>query len=180
MKIAVSLHFPNRLMAVCLLSLLAASCAVGPDYRRPELPAVAAFKEAEGWVAAAPADALERGPWWQLFGDPVLDQLAARVEVSNQNVAAAVAAYAQARALIRERRAALFPSVTLEGGASRARSGGNLSTGAAGRTGSNYQLGIGGNWEPDIWGRLGRGACWRNAPSPARSAAQSGNRQRIG
>lgn len=170
MMMAVTFDFPTRLTAVCMLSLLVTACAVGPDYKRPEAPAVAIFKEAEGWVAAAPADALERGPWWQLFGDPGLDQLAARVEVSNQNVAAAVGAYAQARALVRERRASLFPTVTLEGGASRARSGGNLSTGAAGRTGSNYQLGIGGNWEPDIWGRLGRVAEGASAGAQASAA----------
>jgi outer membrane protein TolC len=91
----------------------AAGCAVGPDYQRPPPPEVGRFKEAEGWVPAAPADALERGPWWSLFNDPVLDQLQSRVEVSNQNVALAVAAYAQARALVREQRASLFPTVSL-------------------------------------------------------------------
>ena len=50
--------------------------------------------------APCPADTLERGPWWELFDDPVLNDLASQVEVSNQNVAAAVAAYAQARALV--------------------------------------------------------------------------------
>ena len=94
------------------LALLVTGCAVGPAYQRPTAPDVAAFKEAGDWVTAAPADALERGPWWLLFNDPVLNDLAARVEVSNQNVAAAVAAYAQARALVAEQRAGLFPSVT--------------------------------------------------------------------
>ncbi|HEY1393510.1 MAG TPA: efflux transporter outer membrane subunit, partial [Methylibium sp.] len=128
---------------------------------------VSHFKEAEGWVPAAPADALERGPWWSLFGDPVLDQLASRVEVSNQNVAAAVAAYAQARALVREQRASLFPSVTLDGGASRSRSGG-ASTG--GRIGNNYQLSIGGSWEPDVWGRLGHAVDSATAGAQASAA----------
>ncbi|HEX5286984.1 MAG TPA: RND transporter, partial [Polaromonas sp.] len=100
--------FPH-LVAAALLALQVSGCAVGPDYQRPATQDVSRFKEAEGWVPAAPADALERGPWWSLFGDPVLDQLAASVEVSNQNVAAAVAAYAQARALVREQRASLFP-----------------------------------------------------------------------
>ena len=113
------------------LALLLAGCAVGPDYQRPATPDVSAFKEAEGWVAAAPADALERGPWWQLFGDPVLDGLAARVEVSNQNVAAAVAAYAQARAVVREQRASLFPTVTLDGGANRSHSSSSSASAAA-------------------------------------------------
>ena len=136
-------------------ALLATGCAVGPAYQRPTPPDVAAFKEAGDWVTAAPADALERGPWWLLFNDPVLNDLAARVEVSNQNVASAVAAYAQARALVNEQRAGLFPSVTLNGGASRSGNGGattGVATGA--RSASNYQVSLGAAWEPDVWGRL--------------------------
>ena len=110
------------------------------------MPEVVAYKEAGDWVLATPLDAFERGPWWQLFNDPVLDSLAARVEVSNQNVAAAVAAYAQARALVAEQRAGLLPSVTLGGGASRAENSGN--------TRNNYQASLGASWEPDVWGRL--------------------------
>jgi outer membrane protein TolC len=38
---------------------------------------------APGWAQAAPADAAPRGPWWTLFNDPVLNQLEARIDVSN-------------------------------------------------------------------------------------------------
>jgi NodT family efflux transporter outer membrane factor (OMF) lipoprotein len=163
-------RFTLHLLAAAGLALLASGCAVGPDYQRPATASVSSFKEAEGWVPAAPADALERGPWWSLFGDPVLDQLASRVEVSNQNVALAVTAYAQARALVREQRASLFPSVTLDGGASRARSTGNSTTGSSGRTSNNYQLSIGGSWEPDVWGRLGRAVDGATASAQASAA----------
>ena len=141
------------------LALLITGCAVGPSYQRPRTPEVIAYKEAGDWVTAQPADALERGPGWQLFNDPVLHELAARVEVSNQNVAAAVAAYAQARALVAEQRGALFPSVTLSGGASRSGNGGgtgsvNTNTTNGNRTSGNYQASLGAAWEPDVWGRL--------------------------
>ncbi|MDT1848253.1 RND transporter, partial [Acinetobacter baumannii] len=58
---------PSRLFLLALGAALA-GCAVGPAYERPDpLQAGAAlpgaYKEAEGWVPAAPADALERGPW---------------------------------------------------------------------------------------------------------------------
>lgn len=154
--------FPH-LVAAALLALQVSGCAVGPDYQRPATQDVSRFKEAEGWVPAAPADALERGPWWSLFGDPVLDQLAARVEVSNQSVAAAVGAYAQARALVREQRASLFPSLTLDGK-------GNRSAGNSGSVNNNYQLSIGGNWEPDVWGRLGRAVDGATAGAQASAA----------
>ncbi len=134
-------------------ALLITGCAVGPAYERPSAPEVSAYKEAGDWGTAAPADALERGPWWQLFNDPLLNDLAARVDVSNQNVAAAVAAYAQARAVVAEQRAGLFPAVTLGGGATRSSNGGGA-TGSGGRTSNNYQASLGASWEPDVWGRL--------------------------
>ena len=141
------------------LALILAGCAAGPAYHVPSTPQPAAFKEAQGWAPAAPADALERGPWWTLFKDPQLDQLIAQVEVSNQNVAAAVAAYAQARAQVAQQRAALFPSVVLNG--SGQRDGGN------GSRQSTYRLNLGTSWEPDVWGRL------RGAVSGAQASAQA-------
>ncbi|MEP6876080.1 MAG: efflux transporter outer membrane subunit [Burkholderiales bacterium] len=133
---------------------LLAACAVGPHYQRPDVPTSAAFKEAPaadtGWFPAAPADALDRGAWWQLFGDTELNALMPQVEVSNQNVAAAVAAYAQAQALVREQRASLFPSVGAD--ASVKRSGGGASLGTA----NSLQAGVSASWAPDLWGALRR------------------------
>ena len=153
------LNRPIHISMTAAFVLAASGCAIGPNYQRPSSPDVSAFKEAEGWVSAAPADMLERGPWWLLFDDPILTNLASQVEVSNQNVVAAVASYAQARALVREQRAGLFPAVTLDGGANRSQSAsGNPNTAGSGsrRAGNSYQVSIGGSWEPDVWGRLGR------------------------
>ena len=163
---------------------LVAGCAVGPAYQRPSTLEPAAYKELQGWVPAAPADALERGPWWTLFGDPQLNQLAAGVEVSNQNVAAAVAAYTQARALVAEQRASLFPSVTLNGSGTRSgtRGGGsgnasvdangNIIGGASsgGSARNAYRLSLGTSWEPDVWGRLRAGVTAASASAQASAA----------
>lgn len=151
---------PLRLLPLALAALTLAGCAVGPAYQVPATPTPAAFKQAEGWVPAVPADTLERGPWWTLFNDPVLTSLVQQVEVSNQNVAAAVAAYAQARAQVAAQRASLFPAVDL--GLSADRSGGRDSAES-----SRYRLNIGGSWEPDLWGRL------RNGVSGAKAGAQA-------
>ena len=153
-----------------VLVLLISACAVGPNYQKPVTQEVDTFKEAGDWIPAAPADTLDRGPWWELFADPVLNQLVARVEVSNQNVAVAVGAYAQARALVREQRAGLFPSVSLNGSEARSRSAGDVALGTAGRTANNYQVSLGGTWEPDVWGRLGRVADAASASAQASAA----------
>ena len=141
------------LLTIAAAALLTA-CAIGPDYQRPDVTTPGGYKEAPkadaGWLPAAPADTLDRGAWWQLFGDADLNALMSQVEVSNQNVAAAVAAYAQAQALVREQRAALFPSVSADGSATR--SGG----GASGGTANRFQAGVSASWAPDLWGRLGR------------------------
>lgn len=139
------MHF-FKFASPVMMALLISGCALGPVYQRPNTPDVGTYKEAGDWVVAVPADALERGPWWLLFNDPVLNDLTVRVEVSNQNIAAAVAAYAQARTLVAEQRAGLFPSVTLGGGASRGET--------AGVPRSNYQASMGAAWEPDVWSRL--------------------------
>jgi len=170
-------HARTLLAAVALAAL--AGCAVGPNYARPSAPISPTYKEAAGWAPAAPADALDRGDWWSLFGDPVLDGLEARVKVSNQNIAAAEAAYRQARALVGEQRAALFPTVNLTGGATRSGNGGGggavvvnpdgttTTSGGSGGSRTNYRVTLGGTWEPDVWGRI------RRAVEGARAGAQA-------
>jgi NodT family efflux transporter outer membrane factor (OMF) lipoprotein len=146
-----------------LAAVVLGGCAVGPAYVLPATPEPAAYKEAQGWSPAAPADALERGPWWTLFNDPVLNELAGRIEISNQNVAAAVASYAQSRALVQQQRAALFPSVSLTTSGERS---GTRNAGAD----NNYRLNIGTSWEPDLWGRLRASAGAASANSQASAA----------
>ncbi|MRV75895.1 RND transporter [Duganella sp. FT92W] len=155
---------PRHLALIAAVLAALAGCAAAPPYQTPATASPAAFKEAQGWAPAAPADLLDKGPWWTLFGDPVLDRLMEAVNVSNQNVAAASAAYAQARALVAEQRAQWFPQVDL--GANASRSGG----GGATRTAGQYRVNIGGSWEPDIWGRLGAAVSGAQASAQASQA----------
>ena len=103
-------------------------------------PISANFKEAAGFSPAAPADMLDRGEWWTVFNDPVLNDLAGRVQVDNQNVIAAEAAYRQAREVVREQRAGLFPTVDVSGSATLARAAG----GSSGGTVTNGSTWLGG------------------------------------
>ena len=95
---------PSLRLSSLALALLLAGCATVTPHSPPAIEAMpAAFKEAGAtWAPAAPADALDRGPWWELFNDPELNRLASEVQLSNQNIAAAVAAYAQAQAVVRQ------------------------------------------------------------------------------
>ena len=135
-----------------------AGCAVGPPYQRPDAPSSPTFKEApvDGgatWFPAAPADAIDRGDWWRLFDDPELSRLATQVDSANQTVAAAVASYRQAQALVREARASYFPTASLSLGGQR--SGGGRSGTTTSSTGTSFDASVGADWAPDFWGRVG-------------------------
>lgn len=150
----------GRWVLVALAAALSA-CAVGPQYRRPDLPIPKAYKEAGAeWISAAPGDQAARGPWWQVYGDPVLDALEARIESSNQTLKAALAAYDQSLALVRAGRANFWPTLAVAGGETRSARGDApaATVKSASATAS---------WEPDVWGRV------RRSVESARSTAEA-------
>lgn len=119
-----------------------------------------------GFRPANPSDAVDRGPWWQIYGDPALDGLAAQVDVSNQTLKAAEAAYRQARALVRQDQSGLYPSITASASAQQTGSGNNrggtttiITTNAGGNVTSAISQYSGGgvlSWEIDVWGSIRR------------------------
>jgi NodT family efflux transporter outer membrane factor (OMF) lipoprotein len=143
-------------------------CAIGPDYLPEAAPVSKTFKELKGWKVATPSDSLPRGDWWAFYKDANLNFLIKQVEISNQTVAAQAAAYEEARALIREAQAALFPTLSASYTATRshigvAASGGTENTtspttvaGQAGITTSTFVPGVTGSWDLDVWGKVRR------------------------
>lgn len=139
--------------------LLATACSVGPDYQRPTVTTPPAYKE-EGWKVAEPNDAIERGAWWAIYQDPVLDGLERQVAASNQTVAAAEASFRNARALANQANASFFP--TLSASASAKRSGplettiGSDKSAASDKVANSVGLGLDASWVPDVWGKIAR------------------------
>src|SRR3974390_925347 len=139
-----------------------AACAVGPDYHRPQFYTTANFKEAGEWKPSEPNDVLSRGPWWKIFNDQVLDGLEAQIDISNQNVKAAEAAFEQSRALVAQARAGFWPNITANAGVQRQGSpiavvsptGGQTTIGT--RTQTSYTAGLSAVWDLDIWGKIRR------------------------
>ena len=143
--------FRSSLPALAAAALLSA-CAVGPDYVRPTLDVPAAWKESGDWKPADPRPAVSGLAWWQAYGDAALDGLESDALDANQNIRQAEATYRQARAILDEDRAGLFPTLGLNLGADRART----NTTGTPRTGNSYSLGLAGSWEPDLWGSVRR------------------------
>src|SRR3984885_8745298 len=104
----------KRAAALALLALFISSlfgCAVGPKYKTPALPAPPAYKEIGDWKTAQPSDQNLGGNWWEIFQDPQLNVLEQQINVSNQNLRAAVAQYQEARAALRSARADYYPTI---------------------------------------------------------------------
>jgi NodT family efflux transporter outer membrane factor (OMF) lipoprotein len=167
---------PSRRPLAALILLLGGCASMAPPYQRPDVPTQAvSFKEAPstpGWSAAKPADDSSRGPWWEPFGDAPLNALLPQVEVSNQDVAAAVARYAAAQALVTGQRAQLYPAVQASGSATRSGGGGSSSTAASGGGGRGTVLraNVTASWELDLWGRLRSGVDQARANAQASAA----------
>ena len=172
-----------RLMsrALCLTTgaALATACAVGPDYHRPQFDAAANYKESSDWKPSEPNDVLSRGPWWKIFNDDVLDGLEAQIDISNQTVKAAEAAFEQSRALVSQARAGFWPTIAASVGAQRDGVGSSgLTTnasgvpiGTTGHTQNTVSAGVSANWDIDIWGRIRRNTESNVASAQASSAA---------
>jgi NodT family efflux transporter outer membrane factor (OMF) lipoprotein len=140
---------------------------VGPKYHRPSTDSPAAYKEltpaefkdTEGWKVAQPKDDALRGKWWEIFNNPELNALEEKVNVSNQTIASAAAAFFAARALVKEARAQLFPTVTTNPAITVQRpsatvGGGSSSTTSSRGTFTDYTLPFDATWQPDLFGRV--------------------------
>lgn len=156
---------PDLLLCGALLAL--AGCAVGPNYHRPVV-ATPAFKESGDWQPANPADQQARGPWWRDFGDPVLDELEERVDISDNTILLAEATWRQARADATVANAALFPSITAEGSASRTQSPKAETSSAS--LANTFASSLLATWEFDLWGRVRRSAEAGRATAAASAA----------
>jgi len=132
--------------AALIVALTVAGCAGAPKYDRPAVDVPASFKELAGWKIATPGDTLPKGNWWSVFDDPVLQDLLAQVDISNQTLKTAEAQYRASQALVRAAQAGAFPTVSGRAGATRSGQGSNQS--------SQFSIGADASWEIDLWGRV--------------------------
>ncbi|MCP1640763.1 efflux transporter, outer membrane factor (OMF) lipoprotein, NodT family [Pseudomonas citronellolis] len=147
--------------APLLLACLAlGACSLGPDFRRPDAQAPAAWNAKGDDVASRPAGGSVESRWWKLFNDPQLDRLQARVAAGNLDLQAAAARLEQSRAIRRALGADAVPQVDGNAGYARQRNsevGLSDPSGEAGRHNFNQlDAGFTLSWELDLWGRVRR------------------------
>jgi NodT family efflux transporter outer membrane factor (OMF) lipoprotein len=140
----------NSVIGIVLAVLVMCSCAIGQKYTPPRVQAAPSFKELGNWKRSEPGDQLSRGKWWERFNDPELNRLEESLNISNQNIAAAIANVEAARAIVRQSRSQYFPTVTAGPSFTRSRTPAVPN----GRTVSTYSATLDASWEPDVFGRV--------------------------
>jgi len=138
------------------LTLMLGACSLAPPLKTPEIPTADAYKELGPWTQAEPADRLPRDSWWTLYDNAELDDLEKRLIAGNPTLAAALANYAQAKALTDQARAGLFPTLSLNGSTQRARESANapLISNTTPRYYDDNILGGSVSYELDLWGQI--------------------------
>jgi NodT family efflux transporter outer membrane factor (OMF) lipoprotein len=162
------LFFKKEVLPFLCIALLS-GCDLAPAYHVPVLHVATSYKEAGAWHVATPADAAPRGPWWQMFGDPVLNGLEAQVDTGNPSLAASLASFQQARAIAAEAYAGIFPTLSLGGQVTTNRQSNRRPLRGANEPNQYLAntIDVQANYEIDFWGRIA------NAVRAGRAAAQA-------
>lgn len=142
----------RSLLSLAVASILLGGCSLIPDYQRPASPVDSLWPSEAG--GAQTATAVADLDWRAFFKDPALQGLIDTALANNRDLRVAalnVEAYAAQRQI---QRSALFPSVTADGGATRQRLPGSLSSSGDPSISSQYSATVGASWELDLFGRL--------------------------
>ncbi|MGH8446827.1 MAG: efflux transporter outer membrane subunit [Solimonas sp.] len=153
-----SKSFVKTLLKPALTAIAAAAlaaCAVGPDYKAPELPTAKADAEMDASLYSAETPPTQ---FWSTFGDAKLDSLEARALGANHDLRIALANLNQARALRREAFLDYLPTVTANAGYAKAQQSTDQLPGYTrdARKTELYDAGFDAFWELDLFGRVRR------------------------
>jgi multidrug efflux system outer membrane protein len=129
------------LLAACCLE---SGCTIGADYVRPEIDAPERFR-----FANEEAHDLANTPWWQQFGDPVLDELITTALADNLDVRIAAARVEEFYGALGTARAGFFPQVGAEAAVGTGRTPPNAAA-------DSVRVDAFVSWELDLFGRLRR------------------------
>jgi multidrug efflux system outer membrane protein len=156
--------------ALAALSVLC-GCDLAPAYRPPHYVLPASYQGSPPFKVAHPLDTLPRGPWWERFNDPLLNQLEQQLTAENPNLAALAEQYTQARDLAAEARSGLFPQITANGLLSDNKQSLHRlfrpTTGEQPILEASNVIGASASWEPDFWSQI------RNSTRAQKRLAQS-------
>jgi NodT family efflux transporter outer membrane factor (OMF) lipoprotein len=123
---------PVSFTTLLAATLLISSCAVGPNFKPPASPTVAAYTPLPLRSQGDTADtsfqhvnlgAQVQGDWWTLFRSAAIDSIVKEAIEHNRTLEASTATLKQARELARASVGARYPQVSLTAGAGRQKYG---------------------------------------------------------
>ena len=165
----------KRLLTLAIVGAALAGCAVGPNYA-PTLPPGAhtgAFAAQDG---AREATVAPPSQWWRLYDDPALDRLVRQALTENTDLQVAAANLGQARGLLNQARAGLFPSTGVSTGYAYGRTAqADAAASAVGQRAQDvwsYAAGLDVSYEVDLFGRVRRSVESAKADAAAAEAAR--------
>ena len=145
----------RRALALAAAALVAAGCTVGPNFKRPESTAPAQFRGLGPENPPGPAS-LGELPWWEIFGDPVLQDLIREALRQNYDLRIAAQRILEARSQVTIARSFQFPELNSSGSAIYSNIQGQLQPPQIGEAfipSAGFDL----FYEIDFWGRFRRG-----------------------
>lgn len=140
-----------RNLILAAVSVFLLSCAMGPDYSRPDIPTSDSFRMAEG---EKDLPSLANVPWWELYKDEELQRLIRIALDENKDLKRAVASIDEFQARLFTARMDFAPQFTGTGNFPIARQGGFPFPGFPNPFNHYGQGSLA--WELDIWGRIRR------------------------
>lgn len=144
-----------------LICVVLAGCAVGPNYRAPDLANRLPAQYGNADASVSPAAVPDH--WWQIFEDPALDQLVQRALVNSPDLASADANISQARAALATIAGNQAPQINASGRVGRdqlsrdSESFANIPFPNPQTGFTDYRAGFDASWEIDLFGHTARG-----------------------
>jgi outer membrane protein, multidrug efflux system len=141
---------------VSVVAFLIGGCTVGPNYSRPTILTPDNHRDA---LEPPKTESLADIPWWELFKDPVLQELTRDALRNNYDLRTAAARVEEARAQIGVSRSFFYPQLTLEAGGSAEQVSRSSDPSQSFGTSRNFQNWFGNfamTWEFDVFGRIRR------------------------
>lgn len=142
-------------LIIPIFSVFLIGCSFAPKYVRPPMPIPIEYKETKEWKKAKGFKPTAKGTrWWQMFNDPVLNELEEKVTCTNQNLKVAFARFQEARAVAQVARSAYYPTFLGVGNADRQQKSRNIANPSTDNFFSDFLTGVDISYEIDLWGRV--------------------------
>ncbi len=154
------------------LAVALGGCSFAPTYHAPVIALNTDAWQDSIWTIAQPTDDHPRDAWWEIYHDPILNDLESSIDQANPTLAIALARFDQANAYSSGLQSGLFPNI--DGGANASTNRQSANRPLRGSNQANVYkadtVSLGASYELDFWGRVRNLVAAGNANAQASAA----------